>query len=229
MNYQNIFEGKFLSRPNRFIAQALIDGTEHTVHVKNTGRCKELLTPNATIYLEYIDSPTRKTKYDLIAVKKGNLLINMDAQAPNKVFQEWAEQGNFKANLKLLQGEKKYGNSRFDFYWETDTEKGYTELKGVTLENNGIACFPDAPTQRGVKHIHELIHLKEEGFSASIFFLIQMEGMTELRPNHITHPEFGQALSLAQSKGVEIFALSSKVTPTSLTATHFTPVNLEKD
>lgn len=228
MTYQNIQKATFLSRPNRFIAKALLDNQEVTVHVKNTGRCKELLTVNATIYLEYIDSPTRKTKYDLIAVEKDSLLINMDAQAPNKVFREWAEQGNFHPPLSLLKSEKTYGNSRFDFYWESQetNQKGFTELKGVTLETDGIACFPDAPTERGVKHIEELILAKKDGYHTSICFLIQMQPMKELRPNDITHPAFGDALRKAKSQGVEIFALDCTVTPTSLTPKNFVPVIL---
>lgn len=228
MTYQNIKKGYFLSRPNRFIAQVEIDGKEETVHVKNTGRCQELLTPHATVYLEHCPSPKRKTQYDLIAVEKGSLLINMDSQAPNKVFQEWANQGNFKENLTHLKAEQTYGNSRFDFYWETPKEKGYTELKGVTLETDGIACFPDAPTLRGIKHIQELIHLKSMGFSASICFLIQMEGMKELRPNDVTHPDFGNALREAEKNQVEIFALSCKVQPDSLIADQFIPINLRQ-
>lgn len=228
MIYQNIVQGTFLSRPNRFIAQALIEGEEHTVHVKNTGRCKELLTEKATIYLEYCDSPTRKTKYDLIAVEKGDLLVNMDSQAPNKVFREWAETEAFQGKLNLLKGEKTYGNSRFDFYWENGKEKGFTEIKGVTLETEGIACFPDAPTSRGVKHILELVEAKQAGYHASICFIIQMEGMSELRPNDVTHPAFGDALRLAQSQGVDIFALGCSVTTNSLTASHKIPVNLTK-
>lgn len=230
MIYNNIQKGIFLARPNRFIAQVLIDGKEETIHVKNTGRCKELLTPNATVYVEFCDSPTRKTKFDLIAVEKGALLVNMDAQAPNKVFREWAETGAFQPPLTLLQGEKTFGKSRFDFYWESqqneNTVKGFTELKGVTLEHEGIACFPDAPTERGVKHIEELILAKQSGLEASICFLIQMEGMKEMRPNDVTHPAFGDALRKAKAMGVEIFALGCDVTPNSLTATEFIPVIL---
>lgn len=226
MIYENIVEGEFLSRPNRFIAQVLIHGEEHTVHVKNTGRCKELLTPHAKVYLEYCNSPKRKTKYDLIAVEKGNLLVNMDAQAPNKVFREWAEAGHFHPPLTLLKGEQTYKNSRFDFYWESAQGKGYTECKGVTLETDGIACFPDAPTQRGVKHIEEMMDVLDHGYHGSICFLVQMDGMKELRPNDVTHPAFGDALRSAQNKGVDIFALNCEVTPNTLTATHFLPVAL---
>lgn len=229
MIYENIVQGTFLSRPNRFIAHVNIDGTVHVVHVKNTGRCKELLYEGVTVYLEHCDSPTRKTKYDLIAVEKGTLLVNMDAQAPNKVFREWAEQGNFQMPLTHLQSEKTYGNSRFDFYWESNDLCGYTELKGVTLEREGIAYFPDAPTQRGVKHMEELITVRQQGLSASICFLVQMEGMKEVRPNDITHPAFGDTLRKAEKAGVDIFALSCSVTPHSLVATTVLPVNLTKN
>ncbi len=157
MQYPNICRAQFVARPNRFVARVLRDGTEETVHVKNTGRCRELLVPGATVYLAEGDNPNRKTRYDLVAVEKGPLLVNLDSQAPNKVFAEWARAGNFRPGLTLLRPETVWGNSRFDFYWEAaDGRKGFVEVKGVTLEENGHARFPDAPTLRGVKHLEEL-------------------------------------------------------------------------
>lgn len=226
MNYEKVVAGKFISRPNRFIAQVEIAGEEHTVHVKNTGRCRELLTPGARVYLEDCDSPKRKTRYDLIGVEKGSLLVNMDSQAPNKVFREYGETGAFRSGLRLLKGEQKYGDSRFDFYWESETSKGFVEVKGVTLETDGIACFPDAPTLRGVKHIEHLILAKAEGYEASIVFIVQMEGMRYLCPNDVTHPGFGEALRKANKAGVEIFALACQVGVDSLVVGEKIPVHL---
>lgn len=232
MKYETIVEGTFLSRPNRFLAQVLLEEEEVTVHVKNTGRCGELLVAGAKVYLEDCQSPKRKTRYDLIAVEKAELLVNMDAQAPNKIFKEWAESGNFRKNLTLLKGEKTYGGSRFDFYWECESEgiiqRGFTEIKGVTLENQGIACFPDAPTERGVKHIRELISARAEGYFASICFIIQMEGMKWLVPNDVTHPAFGEALREAEEAGVEIFALGCEVGRDWVKACNRIPVKLRE-
>ncbi len=224
MIYENMVPGTFLSRPNRFIAQVTIHGKEETVHVKNTGRCKELLVPGAKIYLQDCESPQRKTRYDLIAVEKGKLLVNMDAQAPNKVFREWAETGAFEKNLQLLKSEKTYGKSRFDFYWETQGERGFVEVKGVTLEENAHAKFPDAPTERGVKHIHELISAKKQGFQAAICFIVQMEGMKTMSPNDVTHPEFGKALQEAKKAGVKVFALGCLVEPNKLSIGEEIPI-----
>lgn len=226
MTYHAIQEGRFLARPNRFIAEVEIKGVQHTVHVKNTGRCKELLTPHATVFLEESDNPNRKTRFDLVAVYKGDLLVNLDSQAPNQVFREWAEQGNFVPNLTHIKGEKTFGASRFDFYWETPTQTGFTEVKGVTLEDQAVARFPDAPTQRGVKHIQELVLAKEAGHHAALCFVVQMTGMQWMEPNWVTHPQFGQALQQAQAAGVEIFALECTVTPDSLVASHKIPVKL---
>ncbi len=170
MKYQNIVPGKFLTRPNRFIAQVEIDGVEHTVHVKNTGRCKELLVPGACVYLEKSNNPSRSTAYDLIAVQKGERLINMDSQIPNKVVEEWLRQGSFFHDLVLIRPETKYGNSRFDFYMETKGEKIFMEVKGVTLEEEGRVRFPDAPSERAVKHVEELIQAKRKGI-VLLYFL----------------------------------------------------------
>ncbi len=229
MTYNTIHQGTFLSRPNRFIAKVLLNGKEETVHVKNTGRCGELLLPNATVFLEEATNPNRKTPFDLVAVYKGNLLVNMDSQAPNKVFREWAESGKFRPSLTHLQGEKTFGHSRFDFYWEEEGgKKGFVEVKGVTLEENAVARFPDAPTTRGVKHIMELISAKKQGYEGSICFVIQMEGMKVITPNWDTHPEFGEALALAQKEGVEVFAIDCLVRENSLSYGKKVPFHLRE-
>lgn len=220
MKYQKIIEGIFLSRPNRFVAKVKIGETEETVHVKNTGRCKELLITGCKVYLAESDNKLRKTRYDLIAVekqrdKKEPLLINMDSQAPNIAAEEWLIGGFFPENAKLRR-EVKYSDSRFDFYIETESEKAFLEVKGVTLEKDGTALFPDAPTIRGVKHINELIKAKENGFSAYILFIIQMNGIYTFTPNTETHPEFSAALKNAAEKGVEILAYNCTVSPDSM-------------
>ena len=230
MHYSNCTAGTFLSRPNRFVAQVALDGRTETCHVKNTGRCRELLIPGCRVYLTRSDNPARKTKYDLIAVEKqtarGPLLINMDAQAPNHVFEAWARAGRFRPGLTLLRPETVYGASRFDFYWETDTDRGFVEVKGVTLEEDGVARFPDAPTLRGVKHLEELIAAHQAGYQAALCFIVQFSGAKYVTPNDTTHPQFGQALRRAAAAGVEIFALGCAVTPDSLTAEEFVPVRL---
>lgn len=230
MHYSNCTAGTFLSRPNRFVAQVALDGRTETCHVKNTGRCRELLIPGCRVYLTRSDNPARKTKYDLIAVEKetvhGPLLINMDAQAPNHVFEAWARAGRFRPGLTLLRPETVYGASRFDFYWETDTDRGFVEVKGVTLEEDGVARFPDAPTLRGVKHLEELIAARQAGYQAALCFIVQLAGTKYVEPNDTTHPQFGQALRRAAQAGVEVFALGCAVTPDSLTAEEFVPVRL---
>lgn len=211
--YQNIKEGLFLRRPNRFIAYVEIDGKEEVCHVKNTGRCKELLIPGESkVYVEDHGTDTkRKTRYSLVQVVKGNTLINMDSQAPNKAGYQWAEQGNLYKKVTFLKAEKQYGDSRFDLYIEGDGKKAFVEIKGVTLEKDGVAMFPDAPTERGVKHIRELCRCVEEGYEAYILFVIQMKGITEFRPNIETHPEFRDALIEARGKGVHILAYDCNV------------------
>lgn len=210
MKYENIIEGKFISRPNRFIAYVEIDGKKETAHVKNTGRCKELLIEGTRVYLEVSDNPLRKTKYDLIAAYKGDTLVNMDSQAPNKVAIEFIKD-NFK-NTKI-KPEYKYGSSRIDI---CVNEKALIEVKGVTLENDGIALFPDAPTERGIKHINELIRAKSEGYESYILFVIQMKSIKEFKPNFKTHREFGEALQNAEKAGVKILAYDCIVTPDAL-------------
>ena len=226
MEYPNITPARFLSRPNRFVAKVELEGREETVHVKNTGRCRELLVPGRTVWLTAGCNPARKTKYDLVAVDKDGLLVNMDAQAPNQVFAEWVRQGQFVPHLTLLRPETTWGDSRFDFYWEAGERRGFAEGKGCTLEEGGHTRFPDAPTQRGVKHLHELAACKAAGYEAAVCFVIQMEGMVDFAPNDLTHPAFGQALRQAQAAGVQVLALGCAVTPSSLRITHPLPVRL---
>lgn len=234
MKYNKIIPARFISRPNRFVANVKIDGTETAVHVKNTGRCRELLLPDSVVYLEDLtENPgNRKLMYDLIAVEKENLLINMDSQAPNKVVREALEKGiiclKYMGDLTLICPEKTYGKSRFDFYVEDESgQKGFIEVKGVTLENNRIAAFPDAPTERGVKHINELIMAKNSGYNAYIIFVLQMSGMKYLVPNDATHKSFGDALRLANSCGVNVLAYECAVTPDSLEITGEIAVKLD--
>ena len=219
MQYQTVKKAVFLRRPNRFIAQVELEGAEETVHVKNTGRCRELLVPGATVYLAEGKNPSRKTRYDLIAVEKGERLINMDAQAPNQVFGEWAASGGFRPGLTLLRPETTWGNSRFDFYWESseNDRKGFVEVKGVTLEEDGAVYFPDAPTERGVKHVEELIACRAAGYEAALFLVVQMERVAFWSPNDRTHSAFGEAVRRAAAVGVEILCRDCRVTPDSLT------------
>ncbi len=217
MKYKNIVESKFIERPNRFIAKVDINGKTETVHVKNTGRCKELLVKGSTVYLEKSDNSQRKTKYDLIAVlKNGNLLINMDSQIPNDCIAKWLpNSGLFSEKAKIFR-EVTYKNSRFDFYIEDEYRKAFLEVKGCTLEENGVALFPDAPTVRGVKHINELISALNDGYEAYIIFIIQMKGITVFKPNDKTHKEFGDALRNAKQMGVKISAFDCLVKPDSI-------------
>ncbi len=221
MEYKNIISGKFISRPNRFIAKIEIDGKEETVHVKNTGRCRELLTDGATVYLEVSDNPHRKTKSDLVAVEKKrdgkeNLLVNMDSQIPNSAAEEWLKKGTLFSENAVIRREVTFGDSRFDFYIEDGERKAFLEVKGVTLEHNGVALFPDAPTERGVKHINELVSCLEAGYEAYILFVIQMKEIHLFKPHDKMHPEFGEALRNAESSGVKIIAMDCIVTPDSM-------------
>lgn len=216
MKYKNIVKGTFIERPNRFIAYAEIDGKMEKAHVKNTGRCRELLLPGASVYLEVADNPERKTKYDLIAVEKFRegkepLLINMDSQAPNNAVAEWLKKGKLFSENAAVKREVRYGKSRFDFYIEDGERKAFLEVKGVTLEENGLALFPDAPTKRGVKHIKELLSCMDEGYEAYILFVIQMKEMHAFSPNDKTHPDFGRALREAADGGVKVFAVDCNV------------------
>lgn len=216
MEYQKIVEGKFISRPNRFIAYVEINGKKETVHVKNTGRCKELLVDNAKVYLEESQNPERKTKYDLVSVYKGDTLVNMDSQAPNKVALEFLSEGNLFSKDAKIKPEYKIGASRIDVFVEDGDRKALIEVKGVTLENDGIAMFPDAPTERGIKHINELIEAQKEGYECYILFVIQMKKIKEFKPNYITHKAFGDSLQKAEKSGVKILAYDCIVTPNTL-------------
>ena len=224
MNYGQVVFARFLSRPNRFIAWVEREGQTEICHVKNTGRCRELLTPGAGVYLEVSDNPARKTKYDLIAVEKGSLLINMDAQAPNRVFGEWAA-ANW-PGLIAIRPEFTWEDSRFDFRLETEKGTVFVEVKGVTLEENGEVRFPDAPTERGVKHLRGLQRAVEQGYGAAVCFVVQMKGAARFRPNDATHPAFGQALREAAAAGVQVLAYDCAVTPDSLTMDEPVPVVL---
>ena len=217
MRYGEVKRGRFLARPNRFVAHVELEGERVVCHVKNTGRCRELLTSGAAVYLERAENPARKTPYDLIAVEKGDLLINMDAQAPNKVFGEWAAAGRFLPGLTALRPEFTWEDSRFDFRLEDHLGPCFVEVKGVTLEQDGLALFPDAPTERGVKHLRGLRRAVERGYWAAVFFVVQMKGPRLFRPNDGTHPAFGQALREAAAAGVGVYAWDCAVTPESLT------------
>lgn len=208
MKYTNIKKATFFNRPNRFIAEVDIYGQKEIVHVKNTGRCKELLIPGCEVWLTSPGTPDRKTKYDLVAVRKSNgILFNIDSQAPNMVVKEWLLSQNYDRVIP----EYTYGDSRIDFYMEKGTERYLMEVKGCTLEIDGIGYFPDAPTERGVKHIRELIKAKKAGYHAILAFVIQMDGVNEVRANMETHPEFGEALEEARKAGVEVLFLKCHV------------------
>lgn len=225
--YDNIVSGKFISRPNRFIAIVEIDGAEHTCHVKNTGRCRELLVPGASVFLEEASNPNRKTKYDLISVYKNRNLINIDSQAPNRVFNEWLNEKNLFNKIKLIKPETKYGNSRFDFYIEADGKKIFVETKGVTLEENGIAMFPDAPTERGRKHLNELSDSVKNGYDAYVAFIIQMSEVKLFKPNIKTDLNFADDLRKASESGVKIIALDCMVKENGLKINDYIPVLLD--
>ncbi len=231
MKYAHVLPAKFIKRPNRFIAHVEIAGKEEIVHVKNTGRCKELLQEGATVYLSVADHPFRKTKYDLIAVEKQRrelppLLVNMDSQLPNAVAKEWLPKSGLFSESAVFRPEVTYGASRFDFYMKDGNRKAFLEVKGVTLEHGGVAKFPDAPTVRGIKHLNELSACVEEGFEAYILFVVQMKGVHVFRPNDETHREFGDALRKAHTAGVKILAMDCLVTADSLTIDAPIPIDL---
>ena len=211
MKYGKMVPGIFLRRPNRFIAHIEIDGKEEVCHVKNTGRCRELLPQGAKVWCLDAQSPTRKTRYDLIAVQKGERLINMDSQAPNAAAKEWLQAGGL-GEIENLKPETKWGDSRFDFSFRKDGKECFLEVKGVTLEESGICAFPDAPTERGAKHLRELAELAQKGYGTYILFVIQMEGVAYLHPNDMTDPGFGQALRQAAAVGVQVLAMDCHVT-----------------
>lgn len=232
MKYREVVEGTFIDRPNRFISHVNVDGKREVVHVKNTGRCKELLRTGCKVYLAVADNPQRKTKYDLIAVEKLRenkeaLFINMDSQVVNDVAEEWLKKGELFSDKASIRREVKYGNSRFDFYVEDGERKAFIEAKGVTLEHEGVASFPDAPTQRGVKHVQELVSCMKDGYEAYILFIIQMKEIDVFRPNDKMHPEFGQALREAAALGVSILAVDCQIEADRITPDAYVKVDLE--
>ncbi len=226
MRYATVIMGRFLSRPNRFIAHVLVDGETVICHVKNTGRCRELFIPGAAVLLAKGENPARKTAYDVIAVYKGDKLINIDSQAPNQVFYEWALSGSFLDDITLIRPEYVYGQSRLDFYVETENKRCLVEVKGVTLEQDGCVRFPDAPTQRGEKHLRELAKAAGEGYDCYVCFVIQMEGVTHFSPNRETDPAFANALTQAAQSGVHILALDCRVREDALSMGNPVPVVL---
>lgn len=231
-SYKNIVKGVFVSRPNRFIANVEIGGEVQTCHVKNTGRCKELLVPGTQVFLEKSDNPDRKTAYDLIAVEKkcenGQVrLINMDSQIPNAVAAEWILAGGLLCVPKDVRREVKFGNSRFDLQVDFGERKAFVEVKGVTLEDEGVVRFPDAPTERGVKHVRELMECKAAGFDAYIIFVVQMNDVKYFEPNYRTHEEFGEVLKEAFNAGVQVLAVECDVEIDSIVATKEVAVRLE--
>ena len=229
MQYSNITQGHFISRPNRFIAHVDIGGKKETVHVKNTGRCAELLIPGAVVYVQdsLHKNPSRKTRWDLIAVEKGPLMINMDSQIPNKVVEEWLKKGNLFSNITQIRPEYTYGNSRIDLFVEADGQKILIEVKGVTLETDGVARFPDAPSERAIKHVTELRRAVKDGYEAYVFFVIQMKGVHCFMPNTDTHPQFAEALREAAADGVKVIAYDCKVTKDSIKIADKVPVVLD--
>lgn len=210
MRYENMVPGNFLARPNRFIAHIVIDGKTEICHVKNTGRCKELLQPGTKVWCQQFDNPNHKTKFDLIAVQKGDRLINMDSQAPNAAAKEWLLAGGL-GEISDLKGEYTHGDSRFDFSFIKDGRRCFLEVKGVTLETDGICAFPDAPTERGAKHLRGLTKLVQEGYGAYVLFVVQMADVKYLHPNDETDPNFGKTLREAAEHGVQILAVDCAV------------------
>lgn len=225
MTYENIRPAIFRDRPNRFIAHVEIDGQPETVHVKNTGRCRELLVPGAEIFCQHFDSAARKTQYDLICVRKGPYLINMDSQAPNAAVKEWLLSGGL-GPITDLRPETVHGDSRFDFSFQKDGKPCFLEVKGVTLEEQGICAFPDAPTQRGAKHLRGLQRAAQEGFGAYVLFVIQMKPVRFLHPNDATDPDFGSALRQAAAAGVRVLAVDCFVSPAEMRIADFVEVRL---
>lgn len=228
MDYHNIRQGTFQERPNRFIAYVEIEGSRETVHVKNTGRCAELLIPGVTVYVQEADQPGRKTRWDLIGVEKGSRLVNIDSQVPNQLVKEWLEEGNLFERIDRIRPEYTYGSSRFDLYVEADGKKIFIEVKGVTLEEDGVVRFPDAPSERAVKHVEELKAAVEEGYEAYVFFVVQMKDVRYFTPNMDTHPAFGEALFDAAAHGVHVLAYDCQVERESIHIVKQVPVVLRE-
>ena len=225
MTYSHMTPGTFLSRPNRFIAHVDIGGQTEVVHVKNTGRCRELLPPGARVWCQRSDNPGRKTKYDLITVRKGSRLINMDSQAPNAAAREWLLSGGL-GPVENLRAETVHGDSRYDFSFEKEGKTCFLEVKGVTLENDGVCAFPDAPTERGARHLRGLTEAARAGFGAYVLFVIQMSDVQYLHPNDATDPAFAAALREAAAGGVKVLAMDCSVTVDSMTIRNPVPVKL---
>ena len=225
MTYSDMIPGVFLARPNRFIAHVEIDGRTEIVHVKNTGRCRELLPVGAEVWCQRSDNPSRKTKFDLITVRKGSRLINMDSQAPNIAAREWLAAGGL-GQVENLRPETVHGDSRFDFSFTLEGKPCFLEVKGVTLENDGVCAFPDAPTERGAKHLRGLTEAVKEGFGGYVLFVIQMADVKYLHPNDATDPAFGKALREAAASGVKVLAVDCHVTENEMTIGNFVPVEL---
>lgn len=226
MKYNKIVKAEFIERPNRFVAKVLLEGEELYCHVKNTGRCRELLQPGAEVYLEDSQNPNRKYRYSLVSVKKGERIVNMDSQAPNKAVFEWLNNGSLFKNIKFLKSECKYGSSRFDFYCEYEDKKAYIEVKGVTLENENVVSFPDAPTERGARHVGELSECIKEGFEAYIIFVVQMKDVFYFTTNEAHDPVFAAALKKAKDEGVNIIAVDCRVTPEEMVIEDFVKVQV---
>jgi sugar fermentation stimulation protein A len=226
MQYANMVPGVFLARPNRFIAKVVIEGREETVHVKNTGRCRELLPTGAQVWCQRADNPNRKTQFDLITVQKGERLINMDSQAPNIAAGEWLRSGGL-GQVENLKAESFHGDSRFDFSFTLEGKPCLMEVKGVTLEEDGVCAFPDAPTERGAKHLRGLTEAVKEGYGAFVLFVIQMADVKYLRPHEQRDPAFAAALREAAENGVVVLALDCAVTEDSMTLRQRVPVKLD--
>ena len=226
MYYPRMVPGTFLARPNRFVAQVEIHGQTEICHVKNTGRCRELLPPGARVWCQESANPNRKTRFDLITVQKGSRLINMDSQAPNTAAKEWLLSGGF-GSVEKLRPETVHGDSRFDFSFELDGKTWFLEVKGVTLEQDGVCAFPDAPTARGVKHLQGLLQAVQEGYGACVLFVIQMADVRFLHPNDATDPAFGTALREAAAGGVQVLAMDCSVTPDTMVIRKPVPIRLD--
>lgn len=226
MKYKDIVRAKFIKRLNRFVAELELNDEKILCHVKNTGRCKELLVEGVTVYLEKAANPGRKYKYSLISVQKGERLINMDSSAPNKAVREWLEKGEYFKNITCIKPESTFGKSRLDFYFEYNGKRAYAEVKGVTLEKDNVVSFPDAPTQRGVKHIRELCECLKEGYEAYIIFVVQMKNASYFEPNADNDPDFAAALKSAAEKGVKVLCFECEVTKTEMNITKQVRVQL---
>ena len=226
MKYNKTVKAEFIERPNRFVAKVKLDGEEIYCHVKNTGRCRELLKSGADVWLEDSEKPNRKYRYSLVSVRKGERMVNMDSQAPNKAVGEWLKNGGLFKDIKLLKPESKYGSSRFDFYCEYEDKKAFIEVKGVTLENENIVSFPDAPTERGARHVSELIECINDGYEAYIIFVIQMQNVLYFTPNEDHDPLFARTLRQAQQAGVNIIAADCFVSDSEMVIEDFIEVKL---